>query len=132
MMDTLFWKHVKKKQLLFNRSMPDGLAEHPLVSLIADRNLLPVMLTIVPRSMKKVWIIFIQKLGGHWIPIQGEEELRLTVCIILFFQEIIWPVWFHCTELNEPIYELTSCSVEKQLLKTGCVNQQFKKKNVHV
>lgn len=41
-------------------------------------------------------------------------------------------MWFHCTELNEPIYELTSCSVEKQLLKTGCVNQQFKKKNVHM
>lgn len=67
MMDGLFWKDFpsEKKQLLFNRTMPDGLVEHPLVNLIADCNLLAVMLTIVPRSMKKVCIIFIQKLGGH-------------------------------------------------------------------
>lgn len=63
MMDRLFWKDfpAEKKQLLFNRTMPDGLAEHPLVNLIVDCNLRAVM----PRSMKKVCIIFIQKLGGH-------------------------------------------------------------------
>lgn len=51
---------------------------------------------IVPRSMKKVWIIFLQKLGGLWITTErGKEVLRLMVYIILFFQEI----YDHCVSI---------------------------------